>query len=59
MTEWQPIETAPRDGWFLFWIPGAEIPGVGRLNSKGNVVTEENAVGYATHWMPLPSPPDT
>jgi hypothetical protein len=67
MSEWQPIETAPRDGTeFLLYAPDSIINarhylGVGQW-------AEPNGMGsiagwfwpYAirpSHWMPLPSPP--
>ena len=58
MSEWKPIETAPKD---------REIILAGRWSLTGNwevktgqfLVTRWPFVGSgATHWMPLPSPPD-
>jgi hypothetical protein len=65
MTEWQPIETAPKppDNWqadlpsFLVW-DGKEIYCV-----EANLYVKDNGCGCcsseinATHWMPLPPPP--
>ena len=67
MSEWQPIETAPRDGQLVvLFVPHAE-PSV----SVGSCDPDESdakqwmfiefdlmASYYTpTHWMPLPTPP--
>ena len=80
MGEWQPIETAPRDGtWFLIGRKG-EGPNsyeVGcydplihnkYLPVDGELFRKEEEEIYewrgfsnferATHWQPLPEPPD-
>lgn len=65
MTEWQPIETAPKrptnpqedSSSFLVW-DGTDIYCVG-----AGLYPKENGCGCcsseveATHWMPLPDPP--
>lgn len=55
--EWQPIETAPRDGtWLLLWDGGCRLighfyPPEGRWdNADGDELKP-------THWTPLPEPP--
>lgn len=73
MTEWQPIETAPRDGTDILLrgrpihLPDdLEIPGPVTLTGYWDVidaafcVTTASWLGpfmEATHWMPLPTPP--
>ena len=60
MSEWQPIETAPKDGttilaigklrmYLIHWVKGFW------LNSE--YVYEVPNDRY-THWMPLPNPPE-
>ena len=66
--KWQPIETAPKSGAFLVWIPTTELPWPAYRDGK---VLRSNAHGIlnapdiydgrvlrATHWMPLPAAPD-
>lgn len=69
--EWQPIETAPRDGTPILMfvrtpppsvLTGAGIPFViGELwhseDEEVEIVGPFGEVAIATHWMPLPSPP--
>lgn len=69
MNEWQPIETAPKDGaWVLVYRPGpypqdaiavamwAEWkPGFWYWQDHDDQNRPED--DNATHWMPLPEPP--
>ena len=68
MTEWQPIETAPKDGtpvllWPFapqdFWAgyaPQEVCLGFNALD-EGWFNPEQRCAFEPTHWMPLPAPP--
>lgn len=65
MSEWQPIETAPKDEntYVLACRAGSKIPAVLGWDGDGeeghwywfNGVFREDVI--PTHWMPLPDPP--
>ena len=73
MTEWQPIETAPKDGTeILLWGPYCERPSPAKwydgkwcaywdgfrvIESEGDFGTDYREFDVPTHWMPLPDPP--
>jgi len=57
MTDWQPIETAPKKKWILVQWSGTEHPMPSFRHGKDDWETLCYAHGDATHWMPLPPPP--
>ena len=73
MSEWQPIETAPKDGEeVLLWLgaPWCRVEKALWFNPWKAWVTEAPGDGadterygigslVPTHWMPLPQPPET
>jgi hypothetical protein len=61
MMEWQPIETAPKDGHSVFLVWDGDMWHVAKVwwNHKENkaVWFDDDFLVYPTHWMALPSPP--
>ena len=61
MTEWQPIETAPKDGTFILVAVTGEVAThimlVWWFDGWCLDMTNTPIVGKPTHWMPLPEPP--
>lgn len=71
MSEWQPIETAPKDGTRLLiyspenvavahWEEWEQLDYGGWLileKETSHGIIECSCIYYATHWMPLPKPP--
>ena len=70
MIDWQPIETAPRDGTEILAhnadgkhdAPRSDValiywPSHWRYPTWVNAATGELEPGNITHWMPLPEPP--
>ena len=69
---WQPIETAPRDGsTAVFWIVPVQEHEARYADTSGNpmfgthkpymemtVYGRWSSLSRATHWMPLPAPPE-
>ena len=64
MMEWQPIETAPRDGteFLAFWSNAYGkfkfIQPMMWLNNRFVVTWDHDDDVKPTHWMPLPQPPE-
>lgn len=75
MSEWQPIETAPKDGTRIIMTNGAWVDfgwfshsvWLGPRAAKGAWVGDDprdgrgalDGIHEPTHWMPLPAPPST
>jgi len=61
--EWQPIETAPTNVGVLLYEPdtheraGSITVGMARWGWSNDCVSNWSENSWATHWMPLPSPP--
>ena len=63
MSEWQPIDTAPKDQLILGWV---RMHGYNIYEYRKSVYGGASGwqlhipglrVNKPTHWMPLPSPP--
>jgi len=68
-SQWQPIETAPRDGTNLWLFSGSDDPcqfvGFYADDPSGpywayaeQLVMDVAGQANPTHWMPLPPPPE-
>jgi len=64
--EWQPIETAPKDGTYVLVTDGKEVyrsyyediyPEDNRPQWFDNSYYSFDPGEIPTHWMPLPKPP--
>ena len=59
--DWKPIESAPKDGTHLllyYRFASERRISEGRWSQHGNCwVTFDDPMVRATHWMPLPPPP--
>lgn len=60
--EWQPMETAPKDGTLLLgWDRSNGCYAVSYHPCEGTCYEWETSDGYAacpSHWTPLPEPPE-
>lgn len=60
LEEWQPIETAPKDGTkVLFFWPdgGVSLGDANKLRKAPKYYDRSEPWKSPTHWMPLPKPP--
>lgn len=60
--EWQPIETAPRDGsGFLAYVKETWVEGMFWNGEEWSYLSDGDTTPHGrhqpTHWMPLPTPP--
>jgi hypothetical protein len=59
--DWQPIETAPKDGRRFLAVDKDGEMGVVWWNRKAGMLQDVQCIidddGAVTHWMPLPKPP--
>ena len=59
---WKPIETAPAEGIFLVYMPDYKRMPIQVAKWHPNVKVIGNQFAFdlppATHWMPLPNPPE-
>lgn len=60
MTDWQPIETAPKDGRRIdVWSHGRRLTDAAWHQEWQTWATPYGRIVYEpTHWMPLPAVPD-
>lgn len=65
MEQWQPIETAPKDGTEILLASTGLLSDIGLCHWRNDNVMVGWTWGLgksfrgATHWMPLPPYPDT
>jgi hypothetical protein len=65
MSEWQPIETAPRDGAVVLladfnrptWKVYSALWDTTWRKPSWRTIDNRGLYDKATHWMPLPTPP--
>ena len=61
MSDWMPIETAPKDGSYVLgcgphYTRGHYVDAIHYYQDRWTIVWMEG-YGEPTHWMPLPAPP--
>lgn len=56
-SNWQPIDTAPRDGTRVLLCPGDEWDVEAGYFYRCRFYTDAGCPLEATHWMPLPAGP--
>ncbi len=59
MTDWQPINTAPKDGTYVLVYGRHEGVRIGKWETLFDdwEAPYEGGLLEPTHWMPLPDPP--
>ncbi len=57
MNDWQPIETAPKDGTEILTWDGNEHQILWWLDAVGWVGDDDFLDKLPTYWQPLPEPP--
>lgn len=60
MSNWRPIETAPRDGTEIILCNISGSLGIGSYMPKQDSweITDDVWWDKCSHWMPLPKPPE-
>lgn len=59
MSDWQPIETAPKDGtWVLVHRAHWYLPELVQWTYRGYWESWAHGPFQPTHWIPVPLPPD-
>ena len=65
MSEWQQIESVPDDETVVMFYIGKEVPVIARADDYWYGRKPNGGGGFAhwldgaSHWMPLPEPPQT
>lgn len=55
---WRPIETAPIDEDVLLYCPERGVANRERIELGTAHTSRGSHHSWATHWMPLPKPPE-
>lgn len=61
MSQWQPIETAPKDGSYVILTNGEDVTAGwwrGRGSGWNTGYEALDFTGEPTHWMSMPDPPE-
>ncbi len=58
MSEWLPIESAPKDGKRVILFVPPYGAGSGHWDETWHAHFTLNRHAQPTHWMPLPDPPE-
>jgi hypothetical protein len=60
MSQWRPMETAPRDGTRILIYRGCTGVEIGAYSVVGREqwLSEDNCTRYPSHWLPLPAAPE-